>query len=70
VPNDSKHQPYSEKTRITCPRCEGEQIEPLAANNPGSLQEWFRCLTCDHMWSQRRDRREQGEQGSPPEAGN
>ena len=55
------HPEYSEKTRTTCPRCSNAQIIVLPANNPGSDQEWFRCVDCDHMWSQRRDRRAQGE---------
>jgi hypothetical protein len=52
---------FSQKTQTFCPRCNSDRIAPLAANNPGSLQEWFRCDRCDHMWSQRRDRSEQGE---------
>ena len=53
--------PYSQRTQAECPRCECADIEALPANNPGSDQEWFRCRACDHMWSQRRDRTEQGQ---------
>ena len=66
------HRPsYSEKTQTTCPRCTHAAIYVLPANNPGSDQEWFRCANCDHMWSQRRDRKEQGEPPvpkTPPES--
>jgi transposase-like protein len=58
----NEHRPtYSEKTQTACPRCTSGAIHVLPENNPGSHQEWFRCGDCDHMWSQRRDRREQGE---------
>ena len=59
---------YSEKTRTTCPRCGSTVIMVIPENNPGSDQEWFRCGDCDHMWSQRRDRTEQGERrvSKPP----
>lgn len=61
------HRPtYSEKNHTTCPRCGSPKIIVLPANNPGSGQEWFRCGDCDHMWSQRRDRTEQGERRVPP----
>ena len=52
---------YFQRTQAQCPRCERADIEVLPANNPGSDQEWFRCGACDHMWSQRRDRTEQGD---------
>jgi len=56
----SKHPPFSQRTQVVCPRCDRSGIEALPPNNPGSDQEWFRCGACDHMWSQRRDRSEQG----------
>ena len=56
---------YSQRTQTSCPRCESANIEALPPNNPGSQQEWFRCHTCDHMWSQRRDRTEQGNAFAP-----
>jgi len=52
---------FSQRTRTTCPRCNSDQMLALPPNNPDSDQEWFRCEPCDHMWSQRRDRTEQGE---------
>jgi hypothetical protein len=57
---------YSEKTHTDCPRCASSRIRILPTVNPGSSQEWFECGGCGHMWSQRRDRTEQGE---PPEQG-
>jgi len=52
---------FSQKAQSVCPRCSSERTAALPPNNPGSDQEWFRCEACDHMWSQRRDRTEQGE---------
>jgi len=52
---------FSQKLQTECPRCDGDGIEALPVNNPASGQEWFRCRTCDHMWSLRRDRTEQGD---------
>jgi transposase-like protein len=60
MPPDAPRPPFSQKTQVVCPRCDGPDIEVLPPNNPGSAQEWFRCVACDHMWSQRRDRTEQG----------
>jgi len=51
---------YSQRTQEACPRCEHAEIDALPPNIPGSDQEWFRCRGCDHMWAQRRDRTEQG----------
>ena len=64
--SDNQHPEYSQKTRTTCPRCNSAGILALPANNPGSNQEWFRCNACDHMWSQRRDRTEQGDRPPDP----
>jgi transposase-like protein len=63
MPRDSRDPrlpPYSQRTQAACPKCERADIEVLPPNNPGSKQEWFRCRACDHMWSQRRDRTDQG----------
>lgn len=57
---------YPEKARTTCPRCDSDAINALPANNPGSHQEWFLCIGCNHMWSQRRDRTDECE---PPHSG-
>ena len=59
---------YAEKTSDTCPRCASSSVTALPANNPGSEQEWFRCAACDHMWSHRRDRTEQGDSREPGSA--
>jgi hypothetical protein len=61
VANKSRYPPFSQALQTSCPRCSGGRIEALPPNNPGSEQEWFRCGVCDHMWSLRRDRKEQGE---------
>ena len=50
---------YSEQPSTACPRCASDKIAALPANNPGSDQKWFRCSSCDHLWSQRRDRDDQ-----------
>jgi len=58
--SDANSHPFPERTQTRCPSCESSNITALPPNNPGSLQEWFTCGTCGHMWSQRRDRTEQG----------
>lgn len=60
--SNARHPAYSERNSAVCPSCGNGQIEALPPNNPDSLQEWFRCVGCDHLWSQRRDRTEQGDE--------
>ena len=43
-----------------CPRCENGDIRAVPPINPESLQEWFACAACGHLWSQRRDRTPHG----------
>lgn len=50
--NDWFRPAFTERPSTCCPRCEGTAIVLMPANNPGSLLGWFRCSTCDHMWSQ------------------
>jgi hypothetical protein len=66
VSEENQKPAYPQRTRSTCPRCSSPSIIALPANNAGSDQEWFRCEVCDHMWSQRRDRTEQGERRPTP----
>ena len=55
--------PSSERERPTlsrgnadrCPSCGRSDHVTLRQTNPGSRLEWFRCVTCDHMWAVERD---------------
>ena len=58
--------PNPESTRVTCPRCNSDQIDTLSSNNPRSEYRWFMCKACPHMWTNRRYRTQQGERPTAP----
>jgi hypothetical protein len=64
VSNGHQRPFYPDKPGTRCPRCARHEITALPLIVDSEL-EWFRCGTCGHLWSLRRDR-EEGDRGEKP----